>query len=83
MLTWLVVGPLHCVPVVGSVQLVGDQLERKNLFVDLHVGSGDVNLNLRIALLGCQPVPNNLKKARYELLGCNFLREGHNRFNEV
>ena len=61
-LTWLVVGPLDSVSVVGGVQLVGDQFERKNLFVDLHIGSRDVNLDLRIALLGCQPVPNNLKK---------------------
>ena len=65
-------GPLDCVPVVGSVQLVGDQLERKNLFVDLHVGSGDVNLNLRIALLGCQPVPNNLKKPDMNYLDAIF-----------
>ena len=55
-------GPLDCVPVVGGVQLVGDQFEGKNLLVDLHVGSGDVNFYLRIALLGCQAITNNLKK---------------------
>ena len=55
-------GPLDGVAVVGSVQFVGDQLEGENLFVDLDVRSGDVNLHLWIALLGCQPVANNLKK---------------------
>ena len=55
-------GPLDGVSVVGSVQFVGDQLEGENLFVDLDVRSGDVNLHLWIALLGCQPVANNLKK---------------------
>ena len=61
-LTWLVVGPLDSVPVVGGVQLVGDQFEGKNLLVDLHVGSRDVNFYLRITLLGCQAITNNLKK---------------------
>ena len=48
--------------VIGSIQLVGDQFEGKNLLIDLHVGSRDVNFYLRIALLCCQPVANNLKK---------------------
>ena len=55
-------GPLDCVSVVGSVQFVGDQLEGENLFVDLDIRSGDVNLHLWIAFLGCQAVANNLKK---------------------
>ena len=62
-LTWLVVGPLDGVPVVGGVQLVGDQLEGEDLLVDLDVGAGDVHLHLGVALLGCQAIANNLKNS--------------------
>ena len=67
LLTWLVVRPLDSVPIVGCIQLVGDQFEGKNLLVDLHVGSRDVNFYLWIALLGCQTVANNLRKAIFEV----------------
>ena len=65
-------GPLHCVSVVGSIQFVGDQLEGENLFVDLDVRSGDINFHLWIALLGCQPVANNLKKPAMSYLEAVF-----------
>ena len=38
LLTWLVVRPLHAVPIVGVLQLVGGQLEAEDLLVDLSVG---------------------------------------------
>ena len=65
-------GPLDCVSVVGSIQFVGDQLEGENLFVDLDVRSGDVDLHLWIALLGCQAVANNLKKPAMRYLEAVF-----------
>ena len=61
-------GPLDSVSVVGGVQLVGDQFEGKNLLVDLHVGSRDVNFYLRITLLGCKAIAYNLKKSYLRFL---------------
>ena len=60
-LTWLVVGPLDSVPVVGGVQLVGGELESEDLLVDLHVRPRDVHLHLGVALLGSQAVAHNLQ----------------------
>ena len=76
-------GPLDGVAVVGSVQFVGDQLEGENLLVDLDVRSGDVNLHLWIALLGCQPVANNLKKPAMRYLIFKESWERTTRFNEA